>query len=113
MPDHPFNVYREQLTSLSLGHALWEPSPVRNIYEQVSIGDVGYVSEGFFHRILNVTLPWDHASNKVFELEPYEPLKSDSFTNIREAHLAQGNFPSRHVTTRENANNENAANPGE
>ncbi|KAI0285676.1 hypothetical protein BC826DRAFT_113032 [Russula brevipes] len=111
--DQPFNVYREQLTSLSLGHALWEPSPLKNIYEQVSIGDVGYVSEGFFHRILNVTLPRDHASNRVFELDPYEPLRSDSFTNIREARLAQGDFPSRHVSTRENADNLNAGNPSD
>jgi len=45
MPLESFNVYREQLSSLRQGIALWEPNPIKGTYDQVSIGDVGYVSE--------------------------------------------------------------------
>jgi len=47
----PCNIYREQLIALDHGHALWEPIPV----EGLTIGDVGYVMDGFFHRMFNVT----------------------------------------------------------
>ena len=111
--DRPFNVYREQLTSLYRGLALWEPSPVKNLYDKVSIGDVGYVHKGFFYRMLNVTLPWDHESNTKFELDYYEPLKSDPSTDIHEATLAKGDHTSRHVFGNENAGNVLAAAPDE
>lgn len=61
--DPPFNVYRDQLTSLYHGLALWNPNPPKMIYNHVSIGDVGYVREGVFIRMFNVILPWDHESN--------------------------------------------------
>ncbi|KAI0000105.1 hypothetical protein BJV74DRAFT_821577 [Russula compacta] len=96
--DRPFNVYREQLTSLYHGLPLWESKPIKSLYDKVSIGDVGYVLEGFFYRIFNVTLPWDHPSNKKFTLEPYEPLKSDEFANVRDSTLARGDHTSRSVS---------------
>jgi hypothetical protein len=61
--DQPWNVYREQLSALYHGYALWEPSPMGGLYDMVSIGDVGYVYNGSFYRMFNVTLPWDDPSN--------------------------------------------------
>jgi hypothetical protein len=61
---HPFNIYREQLWPLYHGSALRKPNPVEGIYDHVSIGDVGYVYEGGFIRMFNVTLSWDDESNK-------------------------------------------------
>ena len=74
--EQPSNIYRDQLTSLYHGLALWNPDPVGDIYDQVSIGDVGYISsEGVFVRMFNVTRPWDDQSNRrLAEPEPYDPL---------------------------------------
>ena len=108
--DRPFNVYREQLTSLHHGLPLWEPKPIKSLYDKISIGDVGYVYEGFFYRILNVILPWDHPSNTKFTLEPYEPLKPDEFANIRDVTLARGDYTSRSVSG-EKTDNGRAAGP--
>ena len=108
----PYNIYPEELRSLYHGLPLWEPSPIEDLYDKVSIGDVGYVYEGFFYRILNVTLPWDHPSNTKFTLEPYEPLKPDEFANIRKATLARGDHTSLSVS-KEKADNRRAAGPDE
>ena len=74
--EQPSNIYRDQLTSLYHGLALWNPNPVEDIYDQVSIGDVGYISpEGVFIRMFNVTLPSNSQSNRrLAEPEPYDPL---------------------------------------
>jgi hypothetical protein len=110
----PSSVYREQLTSLYHGHALWEPSPIRTLYDQVTIGDVGYVNEGFFHRMFNVTLPWNHASNnRLGEPDHYKPLDWGPFANIREATLAKGDYYSRNVSTQDNSGNMQAREPRE
>ena len=53
----PCDIYREQLIPLDHGHALWQPNPVEGFYDQVTIGDVGYLSDGFFHRMFNVLEP--------------------------------------------------------
>jgi hypothetical protein len=59
---------------------LWKPNP-EGPYDRVSIGDVGYINEGAFIRMFNVTLPWDDESNKTLD-DPfhYDPLSPDSFT---------------------------------
>jgi len=111
---NPWNVYREELSPLDLGHALWEPSPIRNIYDQVTIGDVGYVNEGVFYRMFNVTLPWDHPSNnKLGEPDHYEPLDWGPSSNIREATLTKGDYYSRNVSSQENSGNMQAREPRE
>ncbi|KAI9510675.1 hypothetical protein F5148DRAFT_542386 [Russula earlei] len=110
--DQPFNVYRQQLTSLHHGLALWQPNPIENLYDEVSIGDVGYIEDGFFHRMFNVTLPWDDPSNtRLDEPEPYEPLDCGPRATTRGAPLAKGDYYSPHVSTEENANNVSAWNP--
>ena len=92
MPLPPYEVYREQLTSLFLGHALWNP-------EQVSVGDVGYVSYGCFFRMFNVLLEWNDPSNYTLcEPEPYTRLDPGPFFDIRESRLSERDYCSRNVT---------------
>ena len=102
------DIYREQLTSLYRGLALWKPSPVKNIYNQVSIGDVGYISsEGIFIRMFNVTLPWNDRSNRrLAEPQPYDPL---TLASIVREDFGQADYYSRHVSREENAGNIQAA----
>jgi len=92
------HIYRDQLTSLSYGHALWEPDSA-NLYHQVSIGDVGYVKEGGFYRMFNVLCEWDDPSNRTFgEPDPYPCLDMGPFVNIRRSRCSKGEYYSRSVT---------------
>ena len=91
----PFNIYREQLSSLYHGLALWDPKPVENLHNQpghVSIGDVGYLDNGIFMRMFNVTLPWDDPSNKLLGKPPekYERIEPSYFGNVRENEIREG-----------------------
>ncbi len=87
----PSSVYREQLSSLYHGLALWNQKPVEGLYEHVSIGDVGYLLEnGAFMRLFNVTLPWDDPSNRLLEVaEEYKPLELGHFINIHSSEMHQ------------------------
>jgi len=102
--EQPPNVYREQLTSLYHGLALWKPNPVEGIYDHISIGDVGYISsEGIFIRMFNVTLPWNSQSNRRLAeplAEPYDPLTLASITS---ENFGPVDYYSRHVSREENA----------
>jgi hypothetical protein len=112
--DPPFAVYRDQLTALSHGLALWNPDPPKNIYNNVSIGDVGYLHEGMFIRMFNVTLPWNHPSNGLLgKPEPYDPLDCGPFTNTIEAHFDKVDHYSRSVTAKTNAGDSQAMTPDE
>ena len=96
----PHNVYREQLASLYLGHALWDPDP-SDFYEKVSVGDVGFMINGLFFRMFNVRLPWDHPSNRLLgEPDPYKPLDLGPFPNIRVSKLSRRDYYSPHVNAR-------------
>ena len=80
------NVYLDQLSGLSEGIALWDPNPPKELYDKVSIGDVGYLhpSEGTFIRLFNVMLSWDDPLNhRLGTPEAYEPLDCGPFANIR------------------------------
>jgi hypothetical protein len=75
-------VYQDQMTTLSHGLALWNPSPPKEIYDKVTIGDVGYLHEGSFIRMFNVMLQWSHESNRTLgEPEFYESLDCGPFAN--------------------------------
>jgi hypothetical protein len=104
--EHPSNTYREQLTSLYHGLALWKPNPVEGIYDQVSIGDVGYISsEGIFIRMFNVTLPWVDLPNRRSPTKPvYDPLTQ---TIINRESFGPIDYPSRQVAREENASPSN------
>lgn len=106
----PFHTYREQLGSLYQGLALWKPNP-GDLYARVSIGDVGYVSEGAFIRMFNVRLPWDDESNGTLGIpDQYDPLGFDHL-NIRRETFGEVNHCSRCVFRDVNANNIQAASP--
>ena len=107
----PFNIYQEQLTSLYHGLALWKPDPVQGIYDQVSIGDVGYISEGGFIRMFNVTLPQDNSLNRRLGAPaPYESIILGNFA-IRPEAFGKVEYYSRRVSREENAGNTQAWSP--
>ena len=103
--DQPWNVYREQLSSLYLGIALWEPEPVKDFYNKVSIGDVGYVHNGIFYRMFNVTLPWENPLNqKISKVQPgnYTTMDSDLFA-IHTIRFKRGDYYSPGIVRKQNA----------
>ena len=102
--DPPFNVYCDELTSLSQGLALWNPNPPKDIYNNVSIGDVGYLHEGTFIRMFNVMLPWDDPSNRTLgNPEPFNTLYGDPIINIQKSDLDGGYYCSHYVSVETNA----------
>jgi hypothetical protein len=135
--DPPSSIYRDQLTALNHGLALWNPDPPRKnpprnlnphrypnppgnpnltekIYDNLSIGDVGYLLEGTFIRLFNVMLPWDHPSNiNLGDPEPYEPLDCGPFDNTFRGLFEGVEHYSRHVSAETNAGNMQARAPDE
>ena len=114
MPEEqPWIVYREQLSPLHHGYALWEPEPVKGLYDKdkVSIGDVGYVDRGFFYSMFNVTLPWDDPLNNRFgedEPEHYKPMDQNLFANIQTTSFTKGDYYSPNVVREKNTHNRQA-----
>ena len=108
----PFHVYREQLSPLFNGLALWQPDPA-GVYDHVSIGDVGYISDnGAFIRMFNVTLPWDHPSNRTLgKPDQYDPLILGEFTTISRMTFSMVEHYSRRVLREENDGNVQAMTP--
>ena len=103
--DQPFNIYREQLSSLYHGLALWDPKPVENLHKQpghISIGDVGYLYNGTFMRMFNVTLPWDDPSNELLgKPEKYEHIES-SYLGSLDSEIREGEHYTPYVSKVEN-----------
>ena len=88
---------------LSHGIALWNPDPPNKIFNNVSIGDVGYLQAGTFIRVFNVTFPWNHPSNRTFgDPKLYEFLDNDS-SNTLEEHFDRVEQYSRNVSAEVNA----------
>ena len=115
MPDPPsYCIYRDQLSPQSQGIALWNPNPPRRVFNNVSIGDVGYLQDGTFIRMFNVMLPWDHPSNRTFgDPEPYESLANDpSNTHYTlEGDFDRVDYYSRNVSAEINAGATHASSP--
>lgn len=112
-PMSHFDIYRDQLASLSRGLALWDPKPVKKYYDKVSIGDVGYLHEGTFIRMFNVTLPSEDPLNKKLGVSPefYEPLDCGPFTDTFERDFSKDDPSSRCVTAETNAGYQKASSP--
>jgi hypothetical protein len=107
-------VYQDQLTTPSHGLALWNPDPLKEIYDKVSNGDVGYLYEGSFIRMFNVMLPWSHDSNRALgEPEPYESLDCGPFANTFKRQFNRVKHYSRYVSAEANAGNTQAVTPDE
>ncbi|KAH9968583.1 hypothetical protein BC827DRAFT_265355 [Russula dissimulans] len=70
-----YDIFREELAIKypDYGHALWKPSPAGR-YTAVEIGDVGFIREGYFHRLFNILLPADHESHRDGVPQHHEPL---------------------------------------
>ena len=105
--DQPFNVYQGQLSSQYHGIALWKPNPVDGLYDcgHVSIGDVGYLCDGDFIRMFNVSLPWNDPSNtKLGMPQEYKSLEQDP-VNVRCLKFDEMVYYSPHVSGVEDANN--------
>ena len=94
------------MTTQSNGLALWNPNPLKEIYDKVSIGDVGYLHEGSFIRMFNVMLPWSHDSNRTLgEPEPYQSLDCGRFANTFKRQFDGAEHRSRYVLAETNAGN--------
>jgi len=107
-------VFQDQITTPSYGLALWNPDPPKEIYNKVSIGDVGYLHEGSFIRMFNVMLPWSHESNRTLgEPEPYQPLDCGPFANTLKRQFDKVKHCSRYVSAETNAGNWQAMTPDE
>jgi hypothetical protein len=107
-------VYQDQMTNPSYGLALWNPNPPKDIYDKVSIGDVGYLHDGSFIRMFNVMLPWSHESNRTLgEPEPYESLDCGRFVNTLKRQFDRVKHCSRYVLAETNAGIRQAMTPDE
>jgi len=89
-----YDIYREGLALKypSYGYALWKPSP-QGGHPAVQVGDVGFIYEGYFHRLFNILLPRDHPSHGEGAPPYHEPLeikaKIRTYTGIlRPNHLS-------------------------
>ena len=114
--DPPSTIYRDQLSSLFHGLALWDPNRPNGPggYAKVSIGDVGYLHEGMFIRMFNVTLPWNDPSNiLLITPEPYDLLDCHPFDNVVSAPFERVDHYSRFVTAEKNTGNFQAMIPDE
>ena len=104
--DEPFNIYREHLSSKYHGLALWDPKPVENLFKQpghVSIGDVGYLDNGAFMRMFNVTLPWDDPANRLLgKPGKYELIEPSCSGNVRDSEIREGEYYTPHVSKVDN-----------
>ena len=97
-------VYQDQLATPSYGIALWNANPPKEIYDKVSIGDIGYLHEGSFIRMFNVMLPWSHESNRTLgRPEPYESLDCGPFANTLKRQFDRVKHCSRNVSAETNA----------
>ena len=95
-----YDIFRHHLwaTAPGYGHALWDPDP-GNLYPAVEVGDVGYISEGRFHRLFNVLLSDDHPSHGNFGVpDHYEQLTLDIQDHIIVGTQDPHNFYSTGVT---------------
>ena len=102
------------MATLSHGLALWDPNPLKELYDKVSIGDVGYLHEGSFIRMFNVMLPWSHDSNRTLgQPEPYKSLDCGPFANTFKRQFNRVEHYTRHVSGEANAGNMQAVTPDE
>jgi hypothetical protein len=96
-----YDIYREELGIKypAYGHALWEPSPGGR-YTSVEIGDVGFIRQGYFHRLFNILLPEDHPSHQDGVPQYHEPLVLRMASPINTGTLQPNNLRSNGVLDR-------------
>lgn len=69
------DVYAHELASKGYGYPMWYPEGLKT--GQPQIGDVGYIHNGAFVRLLNVMEPLDHPRYKKGAPDNYVPLEYD------------------------------------
>jgi hypothetical protein len=96
-----YDIYREELAMKypAYGHALWEPSPGGR-YTCVEIGDVGFIRQGYFHRLFNILLPEDDPSHQDGVPQHHEPLVFRTTSPINTGTLQPNNLRSNGVLDR-------------
>ena len=92
-----YDVYPEQLAGLHNGYALWQPDP-SGLYDQVRVGDVGFILHGHFIRFFNAILPAAHPAQGYDLPSNFEQLNMGPFGNIRILNLPSGDYCSPTVT---------------
>ena len=66
--------YMRQMHSAKPQHlALWDPSPFAD--REVQLGDVGYIYEGAFRRLFNITVGADDPAQESAVPNPFEPIR--------------------------------------
>ena len=91
-------VYSKELNSLSLGCPLWFPEPTDS--GEIQIGDVGFVRDGGFHRLFNITVSGDHGWNRLGVPEAFAPIDIPAHLRQRTPkYLGPGPHSSRSVRT--------------
>jgi hypothetical protein len=95
-----YDIFRDQLAIRfpGYGHALWEPYS-GDLYPVASVGDVGYISQGGFHRLFNILLPADDPSHENFGVpDNHQPFQPKVPRHIVSGTLRPDNFCSAGVT---------------
>ena len=91
-------VYAEELSSLSLGVPLWFPEPTEA--GEIQIGDVGFLEDGCFHRLFNITVPEEHPWNRLGVPDGFRPINIPPHLQHRAApYLNSGVQSSRSLQT--------------
>ncbi|KAF8262518.1 hypothetical protein EI94DRAFT_1688024 [Lactarius quietus] len=101
MTQYHYDIFREQLAIRfpAHGYALWEPSPLEDLYRVAGVGDVGYISEGRFHRLFNILLPADDPTHENFGVpENFKTFKPKVQKHVIAGILRHDNFCSAGVT---------------
>lgn len=91
-----YNIYSDQLSTLKRGYALWEADPAGS-YDQVEVGDVGYIFRGSFERLFNILRPANHPSQSRGVPECFEPLTLPENRTTKCLTLPAGEYMSRRV----------------
>jgi len=109
-----YDIFREELAIKypSYGHALWDPSPGGR-YTSVEIGDVGFIREGYFHRLFNILLPEDHPSHRDGVPSHHEPLVLRMRFPTNTGTLQPNNFRSNAVSDTSDIQRLHASGPDE
>lgn len=96
----PSAVYASKLFSLGQGYALWYPEP--HVTGEVQVGDVGYIDDGAFVRLLNVWAVVPPITYWQTAFENSEPLSEEAFRiDDRVNPLSPGNYHSYGVENTE------------
>lgn len=89
-------VYASELAPRGRGTPLWYPEPSES--GEVEIGDVGFLQDGGFHRLFNITVDETHPFNKDGVPEGFTPLTDKPRINFRPGDIPKGPLTSRHVS---------------